>query len=65
MKRYLIFSYPSCYPLGGWRDLHSESDNREEAITLAKSLEGGKGSNRTYSHVIDTINGDYIYGGCE
>ena len=38
MKRYLIFAYPCYYPSGGMCDLHSQFDNKDEALTRAKEL---------------------------
>ena len=39
MKRYLVFAGYDYYPSGGWRDYHSEHDDKAEAVYAAETID--------------------------
>jgi hypothetical protein len=66
MKRYIIFQFGEYYPLGGWRDLHSQWDDRETALKLAKQMDGERTSQGSITtQVVDTLTNEVIYGDWE
>lgn len=38
MKKYIIFGYDYCYPIGGMNDIKEEADSIEEGIKLGKRI---------------------------
>ena len=39
MKRYLLFTFPTYVPAGGWNDFHSQHDCLSEALMAAAKRE--------------------------
>lgn len=52
LKRYLVFSFETYYPRGGWRDFHGSFDTLEEA--KASSPKGD------HAHIVDTLTGGVV-----
>ena len=55
MKKYLLFAYYRYYPAGGFNDLHSAYDNKDEADAVAEVLVESGEYDYVYVHSIDDI----------
>lgn len=42
LQRYLLFCYETYYPLGGWKDFHSDYPDYITALEAAAILNGNK-----------------------
>ena len=55
MKRYLLFSFDTYYPDGGWNDFIGDFDNVEQALLALK-----QDSPYPEYHIIDTLTKEKI-----
>jgi len=59
MKRYLLFAGWEYYPLGGWDDLYTTFDNKDNALQKSLNLlDEGQGD---WVQVVDSVTGEVLF----